>query len=151
MWIAAGIVNTFIAGILIKRRFPTWNITRALITLLTFSLIFTYFDIFPLEQVLVVTWIPAAEEIVFRLGVSLFLQKKLGNIYGGIYATALLFAVLHVGARLTFNAEEAARIFLGPFVLSALSDGVYRVGGRIGPCIALHAVCNFASGYFSRG
>lgn len=92
-------------------------------------------------QWLSILWIPAVEELVFRVGIgSAF--RSLGGVFWGSYFSALTFSLVH--SQPTFAALLAGKIGLpyGPLLLGLLCEFLYSHYGRILPIIAFHAACN---------
>jgi len=86
-------------------------------------------------------WIPFVEEIVFRRGISPCLRYYSGPFWGS-YLTVLLFAGLHGNPTWAHLRSGEFGMPLGPLLLGAVSEGLYRMTRSLGSSIWLHMACN---------
>ena len=96
-------------------------------------------DASPARLAVLLLWAPWLEEIVFRRGLQQGLQDRLGPGPVAAGAAMGLTAIAFTAAHLLFNpAPWAAWTLLPALALG----GLYRATGRVGPCVALHALFN---------
>ncbi len=86
-----------------------------------------------------VFWVPIVEELVFRFGLSSFLQSRLGRLLG-IYLTSLIFALAHGDVQSAYGILPLPP--LGPFLLAFFADLIYWRGKSIWGAIIFHSACN---------
>jgi membrane protease YdiL (CAAX protease family) len=87
-------------------------------------------------------WIPLIEEILFRRFLSSWIELKLDGLWG-IYVSGLLFSLAHTAP------PDNLWPPLGPFLLGCACTWAYRVSGRIGAPVLLHAACNASAILFA--
>jgi len=92
---------------------------------------------------LTVLWVPVIEEVLFRAGISRFLRKIGGHMWGG-YFSAILFALVHTIPSAQNFANFNVGIPLGPLFLGLACEALYICRGKILPVIMLHMVCNLS-------
>ena len=166
-WLGAAIINTFFAIVVITAiwrrssflefewRIPTsskprlWTMLPAasiIIGTLALGVISSFFgNALPapvqLQQVLLITWIPIIEEVVFRRGFSQYYMSKLGALWG-CYVSALLFAMAHADFTIDSIMKGSVGLPLGPFLLGLCTSYImYKTQSLLGP-ILLHSACN---------
>ncbi|RYZ49615.1 MAG: CPBP family intramembrane metalloprotease [Proteobacteria bacterium] len=87
-------------------------------------------------------WIPIIEEIIFRRFLANWIGLKLDGLWG-IYVSGLIFALAHTAPPGNLWPP------LGPFLLGCATTWAYRVSGRIGAPVLLHAACNASAILFA--
>ena len=93
----------------------------------------------------IVLWVPVVEEILFRRGFGLAFREWAGPLWGG-YFSAIFFAIAHAQPTFQSVLHEGIGISLGPLLLGFCVEFLYSLGQYLlGPCIALHAACNFSA------
>lgn len=98
-----------------------------------------------------VLWIPAVEELVFRVGIGDAFRRVSGSILWGSWFSAVTFALVHADPTLARLSHGEIGLPIGPFFLGLLCEGVYVKFGRILPVVLLHAVCNGTAVLFAGG
>ena len=99
-----------------------------------------------MKTLVMITWVPWAEELVFRGGIGQIFESWLGRWWGR-YGSALIFALAHGGG--VFSGYGLPIVAIGPFLLAWCCSLSYAHTGRLSAPIALHAVCNASAIIFS--
>jgi membrane protease YdiL (CAAX protease family) len=94
------------------------------------------------------TIIPLVEEMVFRTGISPFLNR-LGDGWWSIWFSALVFSIAHTNPSFERVMSLSAGVPLGPFLLGICCDFIVRRWGRLWPAVFFHASCNATVYIFS--
>lgn len=87
------------------------------------------------------TLIPFFEEIVFRCGVSPFLERFASGWWSAWFS-AIVFSVAHTFPTWIRVVTLEIGLPLGPFLLGLCCEYLVRKWGKVGPAIAFHAACN---------
>lgn len=97
--------------------------------------------------VLVVIWVPIAEEIVFRMGILTALARRFRNPAMIVYLGALIFMLVHGTLSASGLYVPSLHPAGGAFLLGLLTGFIFiESRQQLAPAIFLHAACN-ATGY----
>lgn len=92
------------------------------------------------ELLSLVVVVPVVEEFLFRAWLGRSLQRQFGTDFGASFS-AFLFACCHAPITADRWLEWPA-LALGPFLLAWINEHLFRMTGRLGPCILLHGLAN---------
>ena len=147
----AATVNTFLAAVLLLRDENRGLRMRQALVLTPVlgagaGLMQTYWHL-SLTHLVILLWVPVIEEVVFRLGLGTLLRSHCSRYFIACYGTALVFALLHGLSVMPWEITRIINLGVGPFILSIVSDVLYRQWGSLSLSIILHACCNFIQVY----
>lgn len=94
------------------------------------------------------TVIPIAEELTFRLGLGAWFRQHFG-LWLGSYFSALLFAIVHSDSSLLGWLSGNTGVPLGPLFLGLCNELLYHYSGSIVAIVCLHSAANATPLVFS--